>query len=409
MKFIAVQTGARRGYAVPVILQKAGMLERFYTDLCGNVGVGHWLARGARLPGIGPKLQRLAGRRVPVEIRDRTRSFSGPDLRWCWRAAWAGKDPTTRFRLDSQRGLELGRSAVRSGFGEATHLYAMLTEFLPLIIAAKEEGLQVVSEVYILISTEGLMSEERRHFPDWEPAPADWDAVRRELFSEDVLFTRTDQYICPSESVRNDLVQHWGVSPERTVVVPYGISRQWLNLAPKPRRGRVLFVGTADLRKGIHYLAMAAEQLVGRGCNYEFRVAGHVSEQVRGHPMCRRLAFLGRVPRYRIHKEFQHADVFVLPSLAEGSAEATYEAMAAGVPLVTTKAAGSVACDGVEGRIVPERNVEALADALEQIVEDRAARDQMAHAARERARDYTWERYEKRLVGALQGLSKLSV
>ena len=91
------------------------------------------------MPGIGARLQRLAGRHMPAEIRDRTHSFSGPDFRWCWRAAWAARDPTTRFRLDSQRSLELGRSAARAGFGEATHLYAMLTEFLPLIIAAKEQ------------------------------------------------------------------------------------------------------------------------------------------------------------------------------------------------------------------------------------------------------------------------------
>ena len=125
--------------------------------------------------------------------------------------------------------------------------------------------------------------------------------------------------------------------------------------------------------------------------------------------MCRRLTFLGRVPRQQIHEEFQRADVFVLPSLAEGSAEATYEALASGVPLVTTKASGSVACDGIEGRIVPERNVEILASAIEQIVEDRPVRDRMAHAARERARDYTWERYEDRLVGVLQGLPTLRV
>ena len=189
-------------------------------------------------------------------------------------------------------------------------------------------------------------------------------------------------------------------------MVPYGMNQKWLELEPKPRRGRVLFVGTADLRKGIHYLAMAAEKLTGRGLNYEFRVAGNVTDQVRSQPACRHLNFLGRVPRDRIHKEFQQADVFVLPSLAEGSAEVTYEAIAAGVPVVTTRAAGSVARDAIEGRIVPERDPEALADAIEQIVEDRAARDRMAHAARERARDYTWERYGKRLVTALKRLEQ---
>ena len=217
---------------------------------------------------------------------------------------------------------------------------------------------------------------------------------------------RTHFYICPSEAVRDDLVRHWGVATERAMVVPYGMNPQWLALEPKPQRGSVLFVGTAELRKGIHYLAMAAEKLSSRGFNYEFRVAGNVTDQVRRQPVSRHLNFLGRVPRDRIHKEFQQADVFVLPSLAEGSAEVTYEASAAGVPVVTTRAAGSGARDAVEGRIVPERDPDALADAIEQIVEDRALRDRMALASRERARDYTWERYGERLVAALQGLAK---
>lgn len=405
-KFVVAQTGARRGYAVPAILARAGMLERFYTDVCGNVGWGRWLASGTGLPGIGSRIQRLASRRVPEEIRDLTRTFAGPNLRWWWRNAWAAKDQTSRFRLDVRRALELGRAAAREDFGDASYLYAMLTEFPALRIAAKERGLTVVAEVYILISTERRVVEERRRFPDWEPAPPDWDAVRRELLPQNVLFTHTDHYVCPSEAVRDDLVKHWGIPTERTVVVPYGVDPQWLALKSKPYRRRVLFVGTADLRKGIHYLAMAAEKLKSRGCRYDFRIAGDVTEQVRQQPVCRHLTFLGRVPRDRIHEEFQQADVFVLPSLAEGSAEVTYEALAAGVPLVTTRAAGSVARDGIEGRIIRERDSDALANAIEQIVEDRGLRERMAQAARERARDYTWERYGERLVAALLSLSR---
>jgi len=63
--------------------------------------------------------------------------------------------------------------------------------------------------------------------------------------------------------------------------------------------------------------------------------------------ICRSLSFLGRVPRDRIHEEFQTADLFVLPTLAEGSAEVTYEALAAGLPVITTKSAGSVVRDGI--------------------------------------------------------------
>jgi glycosyltransferase involved in cell wall biosynthesis len=225
------------------------------------------------------------------------------------------------------------------------------------------------------------------------------------LLLEDVLFTRVDWYLCPSEAVRNDLVTHWGVKRERAVVVPYGVDAQWLERKPSPTQGRVLFVGTADLRKGIHYLAMAAEKLAGRGGVYEFRIAGNVQPSVARQSVCRHLEFLGRVPRDRIAEEFAAADVFVLPSLAEGSAEASYEALASGVPVITTGASGSVVRDGVEGRIVPERDPASVAAAIEELVEDRTKRERMSAAARKRAMEFTWEKYGERLIATLKSFS----
>ena len=403
-RFVVAQTGARRGYAVPRILQRAGMFERFYTDVSGNTGWGRWLVLGGALPKIVPKLRRLANRVIPAEIIDATYSFPGPNIRWFWRSLFATPDLTTQFRIDVLRNVDLGNSAAALGFGAATHLYVMLSEFTPLMKAARENGLKVVSEIYILLSTNRLLAEERRRFPDWDTKPPDWEAVLREFHFDGVPVGWADFYICPSQAVADDLVEHWKISRNATTVVPYGMNPAWLDLEPKTQPGRILFVGTAELRKGIHYLAMAAEELVKRGRDYEFRVAGHVEDRVRNQPACKHLNFLGRVPRDRIHEEFQRADVFTLPTLAEGSAEVTYEALAAGVPLVTTAAAGSVARDGIEGWIVPERDPLALADALEQVIENRELRNKMAAAARLRATDYTWDRYGERLVETLKQL-----
>jgi glycosyltransferase involved in cell wall biosynthesis len=401
-RFIVAQTGARRGYAVPLILQQAGMFERFYTDVCGNVGWGRWLTAFSRLPLIGRKLRTLANRRIPEAIRSDTVTFAGPNIAWFWRSLWAPEDPTMQFRLQVRRYKALCADAAATGFGQATHLYVMLSEFTPLMRAAKAHGLTVVSEIYILLSTHRLMAEERHRFPGWDSDPPDLDGVKREFGWDDSPMVDVDLCLCPSEAVADDLVENWGVDRTATAIVPYGMNPSWLELEPKTRPGRILFVGTADLRKGIHYLAMAAEKLKSRGRNYEFRVAGNVTDQVRQQPICKHLHFLGRVARDRIQEEFQQADIFVLPSLAEGSAEVTYEALAAGVPLVVTKAAGSVARDGIEGLIIPSRDPGALAEAIEQIVEDRALRDRMAHAARKRARDFTWEKYGERLVEALR-------
>jgi glycosyltransferase involved in cell wall biosynthesis len=318
------------------------------------------------------------------------------------RSATQNGDPFQHYHEGLRLQQELGRSAVQLGFGNADALYCMMDEFGPLLPAARAEGLKVVSELYIRLSTDRIMNRERKDFPGWDDCALDYDSLDRQMRPNRPLFTSVDCAICPSESVRDDAVQNFGFLDSRTAVVPYGANPELLALRNQPVPGRVLFAGTAELRKGIHYFAMAAEQLRGRGFEGEFRVAGNVSSNVLQQPVCRQLTFLGRVPRAEMSGEFVSTDVLALPSLAEGSAEVTYEALACGVPVITTPEAGSVVRDGIDGRIVPSRDPAALADAIAEIVEDRNLRDRMAHNARERARDYTWERYGERLVTALK-------
>jgi glycosyltransferase involved in cell wall biosynthesis len=403
MRFIVAQIGARRGYAVPAILEQAGLLERFYTDLCGNIGWGRQIARARCVPGLRSSLSRLAGRRLPSAVHGRTRTFGWPT---CDHALRIGRtrNGAASFRAHLRFSDALGRAMARAGYGSGTHVYSMLGECGPFLIDASRRGLKVVSEVYIPLSTERLLAAERRDFPDWEPDVPDFAAIRRQALQEDVLLTRTDHFICPSPAVQDDLIANFGISRDRTSLVPYSVHRDWLSGEARPERGRILFVGEPNLRKGIHYFGMAVERLIASGYRYQFLVAGEVTRRVAQQPLCRNLVFLGRVPHDRIHEEFAAADVFVLPSLAEGSAEAIYEALAAGVPVVTTRAAGSVVRNGIEGRLVAERDPFAVADAIAEIVEDRDKRARMSAAARERALDYTWERYGERLVHALQAL-----
>jgi len=405
MKFIVAQIGARRGYAVPAILEKAGMLERFYTDITGDLDLGKLLSTGAMLPFPGSPAPRLAGRRLPPSIRVKTTTFPGLSIVHALRQLANRRAPAADFRELMRFSRALGRAMTRCGFGEATHMYSMLGECGPLFAAGKQRGLTVVTEIYIPLSTERIVAEERKNFPDWEPDRPDFAAIRRERGGENALLTLTDFAICPSEAARDDLVQNFGFPRGRTAIVPYGMNPELLSVCNEAVRGRVLFAGTAELRKGIHYFATAAEKLAARGLHYEFRVAGNVQRSVANQKHCRYLTFLGRVPRAGMAREFTAADLFVLPSLAETGPEVNYEALACGVPVVTTPEARAIVRDGIDGRIVPSRDPEALADAITEIIEDRQKRKRMSHAARERARDFTWERYSERLVGALESFA----
>jgi glycosyltransferase involved in cell wall biosynthesis len=115
------------------------------------------------------------------------------------------------------------------------------------------------------------------------------------------------------------------------------------------------------------------------------------------------LDLVGSVPRPEMARHYAWADVFVLPSLCEGSATACYEAMAAGLPVVATPNAGSVVCDGADGFIVPIRDVGALVARLALLAGDRERLREMSERARRRAAAFTLERYGERLLKALDG------
>ena len=398
-KYIAVQMGARRNYGVPYLLHRADMLSAFYTDICADAGFGRFL--DALLPSFSRRgaVARLLGRRLPAELRPLTSTFAGPTLRYLARQKTSGGDEARGHDVLSDFSRELGRAMIGRGVGGATHVYAMLTEALGFVEFAKGRGLKIVSEIFIAPQTHEIVQAERRAFPELEPPISD-EIIERDRRTLAKLCGLIDAFVVPSEFVAQGLAEGYGVAPSACHLVPYGVDESWLAVRNRPAKGRVLMVGWADLRKGVHYLGMAAERLRARG--YEFQVAGGVSDAVRRHRLTRDLIFLGRVPRAQVKALYEKADVFVLPSLAEGSAEVVYEALAAGVPVVTTKAAGSVVRDGVEGFIVPERDPEALAARVEQLVEDRPLRESTAAAAKERGKDYTWEAYGRRLLNVLR-------
>ena len=113
---------------------------------------------------------------------------------------------------------------------------------------------------------------------------------------------------------------------------------------------------------------------------------------------------LGRVGHGEMPALMARADVFVFPSLFEGSAVVTYEALACGLPCIVTAAAGSVARDGVEGLVVPAGDADSLAAAMALLGDDASLRARMAQAARARALEFDWPRYHQALQGVVARL-----
>ena len=97
-------------------------------------------------------------------------------------------------------------------------------------------------------------------------------------------------------------------------------------------------------------------------------------------------------------------DVFVFPSLFEGFGLVLLEAMAMGLPIITTThtAGPDLIEEGREGFIVPIRDANAIAEKLTRLHEDRSLRDEMSASARRRAKEFTWEDYGAKLSACVQ-------
>jgi starch synthase len=212
-----------------------------------------------------------------------------------------------------------------------------------------------------------------------------------------------DRILVPSEHIAGELVRH-GTPRERVAVVPYAAdTRRFVpDLAKRPGPScAFLFAGGITQRKGIKYL-LEAWRLIRRP-GWSLRLLGALpADPGPLTPYLDEVERLGKVPHAEVPARMAEADVFVFPSLFEGSAVVTYEAMACGLPSVVTAESGSVARDGLDGLIVPARDVERLAAAMERLGNDPALRAAQAASARARALEFDWPRYHESVIAEVR-------
>ena len=400
---VVSQLGARMHYAVPRILARQGRLGHFFTDICGTKS---WPALLRKLPPgmLPPALLRLAGRvpgDIPPELITDFPLFGLRSGLWRLRLGNAAEEASHAVWAGSR----FSRLVASRGFHDAAGLYAYSGDALEQMRAAARQGLWTAVEQMIAPRpvVEAILAEEMRRFPDWAGPPVRNPFAETFAARERAEWALADCIVCPSAFVRDHVVAEGGPA-ERCVVVPYGVDARERPAAPCRAPGplRVLTVGEIGLRKGSPYVVEAAGRL---GETARIRMAGpdRLPPALR-QQIGKAVDLRGIVPRQRIGEEYRWADVFLLPSLCEGSATVVYEALAAGLPVITTHSTGSVVRDGVEGIVVPERDPGAIVEAIRYLAENQAVRAAMAANARLAARENTVEKYGIRLIDVLSRL-----
>ncbi|MFI5315644.1 MAG: glycosyltransferase family 4 protein [Myxococcota bacterium] len=215
-----------------------------------------------------------------------------------------------------------------------------------------------------------------------------------------------------SESSRRAIARDFGVRSERIHDVRNGVVLS----APsarreRPRRHELLFVGRCgDPNKGLEYLLQALALLpreVGLRVLDDFPAGTPLAETTRALRLAPRVRFSGKVSAEELAQAYASASAVVLPSLFEGFGLPAIEALAAGTPVVATRAGAlpEVISDAGAGRLVPPRDPPALAKAIAFVLENWDAEHAEALAARPRLESvFGWRPTAERTLRVYEGV-----
>ncbi len=275
--------------------------------------------------------------------------------------------------------------------------------------AAKQQGILCLYDLPIVFyrTSRHLQAQEAERFPDLAPA---LQAVREpagKLERKEQEIQLADRIFVPSSFVRDSLLEA-GVKQETISVIPFGAPVDYFHPQHKEdQRFRALFVGRVGPRKGVHYLLQAWQELSLPEA--ELLLVG-INEFPEGwiDRYADKIRHISSLPHALLNQYYSSANVLVLPSLVEGLALVQLEAMACGIPLITTPNAGGsdIITDGVEGFIVPIRDVEALKEKLEWCYRHPLELAEMGRAARQKAEQLTWNLYRQKLASQVQEILK---
>lgn len=214
-----------------------------------------------------------------------------------------------------------------------------------------------------------------------------WDAsqkLRDDPNCYDELFEKADAVTVLSEDMRSDLTES-GCARNKTHIQPLCIDTNKFSYKPSEYDGegsiRLLTVARFVEKKGIEYALQAVAEL-SESYDIDYSIAGDGENRDKIESLISELGIsdsvrlLGWQPQSKIAELMHNSHLFVLPSVTaengdkEGTPTVLLEAQSRGLPVVSTYHAGipEIVIDGETGKLVPERDSDALVDAIQELI-----------------------------------------
>ncbi|RKU15019.1 hypothetical protein C6501_07315 [Candidatus Poribacteria bacterium] len=186
-------------------------------------------------------------------------------------------------------------------------------------------------------------------------------------------------------------------------VIPDGVDLE--TFAPtqreaNPKTVRCLAIGRLIPRKGFQFLIRALPQILDKvSHNFEIEIIGDGPYQEELIGLAENLGvtfyvhFTGTVPYSELPQKYREADIFILPSLAEGMPLVVLEAMGTGLPIIASRVQGidELVAEGINGALFDAGDVDGLASCLVQLINAGEKRVEMGKASTEKVIPYDWK------------------
>lgn len=221
-----------------------------------------------------------------------------------------------------------------------------------------------------------------------------------------VVSKRLDHIITVSEDSKKMITRDFGVPPEQQTVVYNGIDRSVFRPLPgvKRKAGKIIFVGNIeDGKKGFVYLLKAMPR-IDRRATLTVVDGGAPHRKVTDRLMAKlglagRVEFTGKTSTDELVRHYSESELAVVPSVYEGFGLPAAEAMACGVPVVASDGGALPEVVGDAGIVVPARDDEVIAHAVNGLFADRRLLREMGGAGIERVkRHFNWEKAVSEIV-----------
>lgn len=225
--------------------------------------------------------------------------------------------------------------------------------------------------------------------------------------------------IVPSHFTKQEMIQVYGLNPEKAVVIPLGLDHQLYRMIDEQgaikkvlskyqlTQPYLLYLGRLETKKNLitllkAYLKMKTNSvklvLAGKlGFGYE-----KIQAFIKAHQLTQRVVELGWIAEEDLPYLMNGAEIFVFPSFYEGFGLPVLEAMACGTPVIASRASALPEVAGEAAVLVEPRDERRWAEAIQQLLDNKDLRNQWSQKGLKRAQTFSWQECAKRVWGVIE-------